>query len=372
MIRVCPQAVFLHRASVLIMHGLSANWRFVQLNEVLDHLRDRWSIFFSLPIPYQVPHMRLLRLVLSTLIVTSPLMAVSAQAQQVADDVVTRKVDIYSEGTRMTGYVFSPQTASADAKLPTLVLAHGWGGTQRGLRRDATRFSQAGYLVVTFDYRGWGESDSRIILTAAAADHKAKTFEAKVRAVREVVDPLDMGTDWLNALHWVQGEPQVDTARIGIWGSSMSGGYVVYAAAHDPRVKAVHSQVTGTLNGRSWGQSADSRTEATARARGNLGYPEPLAQFGGLRGAPITPRFADYVPSDDIRTNDKVALQFVLAENEEYGGNPLSIRTYEQHEGPKNLVVIPGISHYDVYRDAWLQANDLALAWFDKHLDNNR
>ena len=64
-----------------------------------------------------------------------------------------------------------------------------------------------------------------------------------------------------------------------------------------------------------------------------------------------------------------MALQFVLAENEEYGGNPIAKRTYEQHEGPKNLVVIPGISHYDIYRDAWQQAHDLALAWFDTHLD---
>lgn len=272
----------------------------------------------------------------------------------------------------MTGYVISPQSASAATKLPTIVMAHGWGGTQRGLRRDAIAFAREGYLVVTFDYRGWGESDSRVILTKAAADHKAVTFKAEVRAVRGVVDPLDMGTDWLNALHWVQGEPQCDTDRIGIWGSSMSGGYVVYAAAHDPRVKAVHSQVTGLLNGRSWGQSAAARTEATQRARGKLGYPEPGTKMGGLTGAPITPRFANYLPSEDILRNNQVALQFVLAEKEEYGGNPDSIRTYEQHKGAKNLVVIPGISHYDIYRDSWQQAHELAVAWFDKHLKGKR
>jgi uncharacterized protein len=286
------------------------------------------------------------------------------------DDVDVRNVDIYSEGTRMSGTVYTPRSADT-AKLPTIVMAHGWGGTQRSLRRDAVGFARAGYLVVSFDYRGWGTSDSRVILKQPAPDHKAVSFKAEVRAIREVVDPIDMGTDWLNTLHWVQGEERCDTSKIGIWGSSMAGGYVVYAAAHDPRVKAVHSQVTGTLNGRDWGRSSGSRLRATQRARGEIGYPEPREKFNGLTGAPITPRFADYTPSIDIQANDAVALQFVLAENEEYGGNPIAIQTHDAHDGPKNLVIIPGINHYDIYRKAWQQSFDLAVAWFDEHLKDS-
>lgn len=37
-----------------------------------------------------------------------------------------RKVDIYSEGVRMTGYVIYPQ-ALEGKKLPTIVMSHGWG-----------------------------------------------------------------------------------------------------------------------------------------------------------------------------------------------------------------------------------------------------
>ncbi len=37
-------------------------------------------------------------------------------------------------------------------------------------------------------------------------------------------------------------------------------------------------------------------------------------------------------------------------------------------EGPKNLVIIPGIGHYDIYRGAREQAHSLAQAWFDRHL----
>jgi dipeptidyl aminopeptidase/acylaminoacyl peptidase len=106
-----------------------------------------------------------------------------------------------------------------------------------------------------------------------------------VRAVREVADPIDMSTDWLNIMHWVHGEPQRDPDRLGIWGSSMAGGYVIYTAAHESRVKAVHRQVTGGLNGRAMGRSTEARVD----------------------------------------------------------------RANEQHQGPKNLVLIPGVSHYDIY-----------------------
>jgi pimeloyl-ACP methyl ester carboxylesterase len=310
--------------------------------------------------------------------------ALTAQAQQptqspaprpayvLPDDVASRKVDVYSEGARMTGYVYVLKATRADKKLPTIIMAHGWGGTQSGLRRDAAEFAQEGYLVLTFDYRGWGESDSRVTLVKPAEDPKQVTFTASVRAIREVVDPLDMAADWQNAIHWVHGEPQVDTARIGLWGSSMGGSYVVYAAAHDPRVKAVHSQVTGGLKGSLWTARPPTFTEATQRARGEIGYPEPSAQvYPGLRGAPISSRFANYNPLDDITDVNSVAFQFVLSEHEQYLNNEEhAIAAYKRYQGPKNLVVIPGINHYDIYGKAREQTHKLAREWFDKYLKN--
>src|SRR5262249_51333076 len=73
----------------------------------------------------------------------------------IPDDVALRNVDIYSEGTRMAGDVYAPKAAAAK-KLPTIVMAHGWGGTKAAFRPEAIAFAQAGYLVVAFDYRGWG------------------------------------------------------------------------------------------------------------------------------------------------------------------------------------------------------------------------
>src|SRR5262245_46677776 len=71
-----------------------------------------------------------------------------------------RQVNIMSEGVRLHADIYSPKSAAA-GPLPTIIMSHGWGGTAAMLRTQATDFARAGYLVVAFDYRGWGESDSR-------------------------------------------------------------------------------------------------------------------------------------------------------------------------------------------------------------------
>ena len=298
-----------------------------------------------------------------------PAAAKSDTAPAAPDDVAVRKVNLYSEGTRLTGYVYTPRPAPADRRLPAIIMGHGWGGVQSALRQDATEFAREGYLVLTFDYRGWGESDSRVILKGPAPDPQRVDFAAEVHAVREVVDPLDMAADWQNAIHWLHGEPQADPQRIGLWGSSMGGSLVVYAAAHDPRVKAVHSQVTGGLRGSLWTAAPGTFAEATRRARGEAGYPLPGAPFAGMRGAPVTSRFANYNPLEDITRGKSVAYQFVLSENEQYLKNEEhAIAAYRRYEGPKNLVILPGINHYDIYGKARQKAHELAVAWFNKYL----
>src|SRR5258708_35527952 len=145
----------------------------------------------------------------------------------VPDDVAFRSETIISEGTRMAALVFTPKSPRSE-KLPTIVMSHGWGGTAAALRPDAVVFAQAGYLVVAFDYRGWGNSDSRLIQTDKKPEKKDGKLIAEMQEGREVVDPLDQTTDILNAIHWAAGDKQCDPDRIGIWGSSFSGGHAGY------------------------------------------------------------------------------------------------------------------------------------------------
>jgi dienelactone hydrolase len=289
------------------------------------------------------------------------------------DDIAFRKATIVSEGTRLVAEVFSPKSA-AGKKSPTIVMSHGWGGTAANLRSDAVFFARADYLVVTFDYRGWGASDSRVILTKPQPSHSAdRKFTAEVLEVREVVDPIDQTADILNAVSWVYGEPNCDRERIGLWGSSYSGGHVVFVAARDPRIKALVSQVPA-LDSRPVALAGEARdttfNEAAARTHGDLGYPPPGARvIGNLRGAPIREKLMQYAPVEDVARANQCAMLFVLAEKEElFDNRDHGLKAFERATGPKKLFVIPKIKHYGIYLEARKQAQQLALDWFDAHL----
>ena len=117
-----------------------------------------------------------------------PSLGICQTAFNPPDDLTYRRANIISEGTRMSAEVFAPKS-SEGKKLPAILMAHGWGGTAAALRPDAVVFAKAGYLVVTFDYRGWGNSDSRVILTAPEPARTSSAtsggkFTAEVREIR--------------------------------------------------------------------------------------------------------------------------------------------------------------------------------------------
>jgi hypothetical protein len=287
-----------------------------------------------------------------------------------------RTADIMSEGTRLSAELFAP-AEKADEPLPTIIMCHGWGGLVENLRPDAAAFARAGYLVVLFDYRGWGASDGRLVLTKPLQRGKpGEPVTAEVKEIREVVDPIDQTTDLQNVIHWVHGEKRCDAKRIGLWGSSYSGGHVVHAAARDSRVKATVSQVPAldsrwVLVGPGRWQTLD---EATKRSRGELGYPEPGAKVvGNLRGAPIRERLMNYAPVEDVEKAPACAMLFILAEKEElFDNRDHGIKAHERAKGPKKLVIIPNIKHYGIYNEARAEAQRLALEWYDTHLKGGR
>jgi pimeloyl-ACP methyl ester carboxylesterase len=310
------------------------------------------------------------------LVVCWPCVGAAAEAGEYAPpkDIAFRKATIVSEGTRMAAEVFALKDHEGKA-LPTLIMCHGWGGVAEMLRPDAVVFARAGYLVVTFDYRGWGASEGRLVASKPLARGKpGESFTAEVKEIREVVDPLDQTTDLLNAIHWAHGEKQCDAKRIGLWGTSYAGGHVVYAAARDPRVKATVSQVPG-MDSRfvNFGPGRkQTLEEATKRARGEIGYPEAgVKAVGNLVGAPIRERLMNYAPVEEADKAPGCAMLFILAEKEELMNNrDHGVKAHERAKGPKKLVTIPKITHYGIYDDpdARRQAQNLAIEWYDAHL----
>ncbi|MEO6725564.1 MAG: alpha/beta fold hydrolase, partial [Blastocatellia bacterium] len=254
----------------------------------------------------------------------------AAQPQQVAsgfkapDNIDFRTASVISEGVRLYAEIFSLKSL-AGKPLPTIIQAHGWGGTAANFRFDALALANAGYLVIDFDYRGWGQSDGRIVLKAPPEKKDGRRFTAQVEELREYVDPMEQLTDWFNTINWAMGEPTVDKQRIGLRGSSYSGGHVFYVAARDPRVKAIVSQV-GAFDSR-WVVAGEAETkitydEATRRARAELGYPEPRAKaVGNLIGAPIRDKMLHYAAVEEAPKVKDCAVLFIVAEKEELFDN---------------------------------------------------
>jgi hypothetical protein len=297
----------------------------------------------------------------------------AASAFKAPESIDFRVANIISEGVRLHAELYSLKSL-AGKPLPTIIQAHGWGGVAANFRPDSIALANAGYMVITFDYRGWGQSDGRVVLKDPPEKKDGRRFTAQVEELREYVDPLEQTTDWFNVINWAMGAPEVDKERIGLRGSSYSGGHVFYIAARDPRVKAIVSQV-GAFDSR-WvaadaEQAKTTYDEATRRARGELGYPEPRAKVvGNLIGAPIRDKMLHFAPVEEAAKVKNCAALFIVAEKEELFDNKDHAKlAYERMPGSKKKYVsVPNITHYGIYFEQRQQAIKLAIEWFDQYL----
>ena len=106
--------------------------------------------------------------------------------------------------------------------FPVIVMAHGLGGTRiMRLPAFAERFVADGYACLVFDYRHFGDSDGE---------------------PRQLLDIGRQLEDWKAAIAHARTLPEVDAAKLVIWGTSFGGGHVLATAADDPTIAAVISQ----------------------------------------------------------------------------------------------------------------------------------
>ncbi|HXH23053.1 MAG TPA: alpha/beta fold hydrolase [Dehalococcoidia bacterium] len=293
-----------------------------------------------------------------------------------------RPVEFWSEGTLLRGDIFEPPGLAADGRRPGIVLCHGWGGTKQHLHSIGLpqRLAEAGFVVLAFDYRGWGESESRVVVLEPLPKEKTEA-SARVRVIREVVDPFDEAWDIRHAIDFLQGEPSVDPARIGLWGSSYGGGLVVWLAAHDDRVRCVVSQVA-VQDSRALAASRmhsfprareEMRALASAQARGEAEpIPQSIDATRGLRGTPHSAKMYYFAPVE-LAERITVPVLLIDAEHEElWDRTQHSKLLYERLRAAgrtdAEYVVIPGITHYAVYGDKCREVTELAVQWFQRHL----
>ncbi|MCX5848875.1 MAG: alpha/beta fold hydrolase [Deltaproteobacteria bacterium] len=134
------------------------------------------------------------------------------------------------KGSRMAGWHYP--AGGNDLRnhngCPAVVMGHGLSLTRDcGLPLYAERFAAAGMHVVVFDYRGFGESEG---------------------SAPEVVSARKQVEDYHAALKFIRKLDDVDESRIGVWGTSYSGGIATQCAYEDGNVKALVIQVPNLDN----------------------------------------------------------------------------------------------------------------------------
>jgi fermentation-respiration switch protein FrsA (DUF1100 family) len=129
-------------------------------------------------------------------------------------------VSFSAQGTAVRAWLYLPEHQSGP--VPCIVMAHGLGGTKdAGLEPYAARFRDAGFAVLAFDYRHFGASGG------------------DPRQLAWIPYQLE---DYAAAVEFVRGLEEIDADRIALWGTSLSGGHVIVAAAKDQRIACVVAQ----------------------------------------------------------------------------------------------------------------------------------
>lgn len=294
--------------------------------------------------------------------------------------------DFRSSGLRCAAWLYRPAGSALanDAGLPCVVMAHGLGGVRTaGLEPYAEAFAAAGLAVLLFDYRYFGDSEGQ---------------------PREQVVVAEQHADWHAAIAHARSLPGIDAARIGIWGSSFSGGHVLAVAASDQNVAAVCSQGAmmdglGALKhltasqgmGHTLRLTAAALRDAVQRRLGGarvylpvVGAPGDLAvlatedaKAGYLRIAPsdwpnrmtteMLLTLAAYRPGLQA---DQVAcpILFVVATTDSICP-PADVEAAARRAGDKATVLRLDTGHFEIYVDKWFaQGCGAQTAFLTEHL----
>ena len=299
-------------------------------------------------------------------------------------------VEFDAEGTTLRGWVYRPQSAPSEA--PVVVMAHGYNCLKEFyLDKYAAAIASAGHVVLAYDHRNFGDSDGE---------------------PRQELDPWVQVRDYRHAITFGQTLDGVDGDRVGIWGTSYSGGHVLVVAAIDRRVGCVVAQVP-TISG--WestlrrvapqalaGQRRAFDADRLDRFLGKPAKTVPMVvdpgdgdgtashasadawEFFTGQNAPaedqwrfrdwrneVTLRslelYSEYEPGSFVERIAPTPLLMVLGDDDVVCPIDLSLAAFNRAREPKRLELYPG-GHFSAYTDQLERAAGAAADWFTEHL----
>lgn len=288
-------------------------------------------------------------------------------------------VSFYSEGVKLDGDLFLPEGLKPGERRAGVVLCHGYTGVKDlYLPDNAAALNRAGYVVLTFDYKGWGKSEGS----------------------RSRLAPYSRVADVQAAITFLGLQPQCDKGRIAIYGTSYGCATVVFAAAIDPRVRCTIG-VVGMGHGGRWMRSVrrpDEWHDLLARAerdrerrvltgesefvaREEILLPDRQSAALAAKARAGNPNAVGTIPLEYIDETLSFHPEWVVAR---IAPRPLLLiaagddrlvppedcqSLFDKAQEPKKLVVLPGIGHYEVYaQPAFDDVMRETIDWLHLHL----
>ncbi|MCG9580126.1 alpha/beta hydrolase [Vibrio tubiashii] len=286
-----------------------------------------------------------------------------------------QQVKFTSQDSQLSGHLYLPTATTQPS--PLIILCHGFCGVKELLLPAfAERFANQGYAALTFDYRGFGESEGE---------------------TGRLVPKLQI-EDIHAAIEWAKEESNLDSDRIALWGSSFGGANAIIAASQSDDIKCVIAQLTfadgeTVITGEMSTEEKDKFLSTLERMR------DKKAKTGKEMMVPIAKvlsdeqsvdffnQFKDDFPALTIKipfltvwetinhkpvealANLNKPVMIVAAEQD--GVNPLSESQalFDKANEPKELHVEEGATHYQVYSGKHFESVVAKqLEWFNQYL----
>ncbi|VVN50840.1 hypothetical protein PS685_00366 [Pseudomonas fluorescens] len=310
-----------------------------------------------------------------------------------SDKVTVQKVNFKNQyQMNVSGNLFIPKNLDANTKSPAIVVGHPMGAVkEQSANLYATKMAEKGFVTLSLDLSFWGESEG-LPRNAVSPDIYAEDFSAAV--------------DFLGT------RPFIDKERIGALGICGSGSFVISAAKIDPRMKAIatvsmYDMGAANRNGLKHGQTLEQRKEIITQAaqqryveftggetlytsgtvhqldenthpiqrefydfyRTPRGEYTPASSSKALTTHPTLTsniKFMNFYPFNDIETISPRPMLFITGADAH--SREFSEEAYKLAGQPKELVIIPGAGHVDLYDRVDLIPFDKLASFFQSNL----
>jgi fermentation-respiration switch protein FrsA (DUF1100 family) len=293
---------------------------------------------------------------------------------------------------KVAGNLFIPKDLNQNVKNAAIVVGHPMGAVkEQSANLYAQKLADQGFVTLSLDLSFWGESEGQ---------------------PRNAVSPDIYAEDFSAAVDFLGTRPFVDRNRIGVLGICASGSFVISAAKIDPRMKAIatvsmYDMGAASRNALKHSLTLEQRKQIIAEAAaqryveftgGETKYTSGTVHELTANTDPVqrefydfyrTPRgeytpkgsspkltthptmtsavkFMNFYPFADIETISPRPMLFITGENAH--SREFSEEAYRLAGQPKELVVVPGAGHVDLYDRVNLIPFDKLTAFFRANL----